>query len=384
MIDMAGTPSPTLSQTLAQRMAQGRIPVQDALRYSGILADALRKIHESGHVHGALTPGCVALNRNGLELLTALRTTGEITPYTAPEVVQGYPADSRSDIFSFGAIVYEMLTGHPAFAGDTRDALAAAIASSAPAPSGSPAVDRLVGTCLAKDPAARLQRVQKLILELKLLAVAVRRTEAPARREAVDAEVRGHVEELEARLNTRIGRMEQSIAGLLDRLGGIETAVRGGSEQSNAVNERVGRVEQGLETVGGRFAALEQRISQAEAVHPRVGAIEQTLKTAGPRFESFDQRILHVEQALKTAAEYLERVEHGVESMRQENDTLRSNVTEDLRMFEQALKHQGSTIESARTAMAQTDDLVERVVEALESLQSVVLEHSDDRTVGVS
>src|SRR5271165_4094711 len=168
MIDMTGTPT----QSLAQRMAQGRIPVQDALRYSGLLAEALRKIHEGGQVHGALTPGCVALKGSGLELLNALGSSGEITPYTAPEVVQGHIADSRSDIFSFGAIVYEMLTGRAAFKGDTREALTAAITGSAPAPSGSPAVDRLVASCLAKDPASRLQRVQKLILELKLLAVA--------------------------------------------------------------------------------------------------------------------------------------------------------------------------------------------------------------------
>ena len=441
MIDTVGT----IPQTLAQRMAQGRMPVQDALRYSMILAESLRKIHESGHVHGAVSPVCVALTRAGLELMPALGSAGEITPYTAPEVLGGRAADSRSDIFSFGAIVYEMLTGHAAFKGDTSEALAAAIAGSAPAPSGSPAVDRLVASCLAKDPATRLQRVQKLILELKLLAVAVRRSEAP-RRESMEAELRAQVEQVEMRLNARLGRMEQGVGSLVERLSGIEAAVTAGALRGDAVNERVDRVEQSVEAAGGRFAALDQRlsdteavqqkvvaieqtlegaagrfaaldhrlsdaeavqqkvvaiehtleeaaghfaaldqrVSDAEAVQQKVVVIEQTLKGAGERFESFDQRVKQVEQTLTTVADYLERLDHGVDALRQDHATLRANVSEDLRMFEQALKHQAAAVESSRTAMAQTDDLVERVVEALESLQSVVLEHSDERAVGVN
>ena len=105
-------------QTLAQRMTQGRIPVPEALRYGMILAESLRKVHDAGQVHGAVSPASLAITRSGLELLPALGSAGAITPYTAPEVVQGRPADSRSDIFSFGAILYEMLTGRPAFSGE--------------------------------------------------------------------------------------------------------------------------------------------------------------------------------------------------------------------------------------------------------------------------
>src|SRR5580693_4636937 len=131
-----------ISQTLAQRMAKGRIPVPEAMRYSLTLAEALRKVHDSGQVHGAMSPSCIALNRTGLDLLPALGSTGLVSPYTAPEVVQGKPADSRSDIFSFGTILYEVLTGHAAFQGDTPEALTDAIMTSAPPPSGSPALDR--------------------------------------------------------------------------------------------------------------------------------------------------------------------------------------------------------------------------------------------------
>ncbi|HYW41592.1 MAG TPA: protein kinase [Bryobacteraceae bacterium] len=380
MIDTAVS----ISQTLAQRMAQGRMPVQDALRYSMILAESLRKIHESGHVHGAVSPVCVALTRAGLELMPALGSAGEITPYTAPEVIGGRAADSRSDIFSFGAIVYEMLTGHAAFQGDTAEALSAAITGSAPAPSGSPAVDRLVASCLAKDPATRLQRVQKLILELKLLAVAVRRSEASARHDTVNSELRAQLEQIEMRLGARMERMEQSVGSLLERLVGIDAALKAGAERGDAVTERVAHIEHGMEAAGERFAALDQRLLEGEAVQQRVVVIEQTLESVGDRFESFDHRVTHVEQALQTVGDYIERLEHGVEALRQDQTALRQNVSEDLRMFEQALKHQAAAVESSRTAMSQTDDLVERVVEALESLQSVVLEHSDERAVGVS
>src|SRR5690349_5764682 len=106
------------SQTLGQRMAQSRIPVPEALRYAMILAEALRKVHDSGQVHGAVSPGAIAVTRNGLELLPALGSVGTVTPYTAPEVVEGRAADSRSDIFSFGTILYEMLTGRAAFSGE--------------------------------------------------------------------------------------------------------------------------------------------------------------------------------------------------------------------------------------------------------------------------
>ena len=299
-------------QTLAQRMAQGRIPVAEALRYAMILADTLRKIHDTGCAHGAVTPACLALTRNGLELLPALGSTGNITPYTAPEILQDRPADSRSDIYSFGAILYEMLTGRAAFQGDTPEALTAAIMNSAPAPSGSPAVDRMVANCLAKDPAARWQRVQKLLLELKLLSVAVRRTEAQgAGKREPDPILRAEIQQLEARMTERLTRCEQGMTSVNEKLAGVEAAV-------------------------------------------------------------------------KTAGTHIERLSATIETALHEVASLRTAMNEDVMEFERGLKAQAATIESARTAMAQTDDLVERVVEALESLQSVVLEHSDDHALAVN
>jgi methyl-accepting chemotaxis protein len=287
-------------QSLAQRMSQGRLPVHDALRYALILAEALRKLHETGQVHGAVSPDSISLTRSGLELLPPSGIEGEITAYTAPEVVLGAAPDSRSDIFSFGALVYEMLTGRTAFHAETREALAEAITGTAPPPSGSPAIDRLVASCLAKDPGARLQRVQKLILELKLLAVAVRRAEAA--RALPESVARQDFDRLETQFAARIASLEQSIAGFEQRLASLEQAVN---------------------RLPGDLDALHR-----EAMH------------------------------------------------------LREQVADDLGMLEKTLKAHQASIESTRTAVAQTDDLVERVVEALESLQSVVLEHAGEAALG--
>jgi serine/threonine protein kinase len=358
--------NPVNTQTLSQRMTQGRIPAPEGLRYALLLAEALRKIHDAGQVHGAVTPNAVALGRNGIELLQSLGSSGNITAYTAPEVVEGRAADARSDIFSFGAIVYEMLTGRQAFQGEGGE-LAAALATASPAPSGSPAVDRLVAACVAKDPAARVQRMQKLVLELKLLAVAVQRAEAPARKEPEDPipGLRAEIREVEARMSEGIQRCEASIAAVNDRINEVENAVR-------ETGVSLGSLEKSLHD---RFSQFEQTVAEALArvekgAHERVQSLEQSV---GP---VTNDRVLKVEQAAVINNDRIENVEHSLDALRRETSALRDAVAEDLSMFDKALKSQTASIESARTAMSQTDDLVERVVEALESLQSVVLEQT--------
>lgn len=278
------------TQTLTQRLAQGRIPAPDAQRYAMILAEALRRMHEAGQVHGGVSPAAIKLTGSGLALGAAPDAKGTITPYTAPELLQGQPADARSDLFAFGAVVYEMFSGRRAFEGDSPAALSAAIETHTPPSCGMPAVDRLIRNCLAKDPGTRWHRMHKVLMALKLQAVSARRPEAPAaaRREAAeDAALGARMEELE-----------------------------------------------------GRLAA---------------------------RLQACDERILRLEQ--------------GLDAARQHIATLHDSVAQDFAEFEQGLKSQSAAIQSARTAMAQTDDLVERVVEALESLQSAVREPREERAL---
>jgi methyl-accepting chemotaxis protein len=332
-------------RTLAQRLAQGKIPAPEAGRYALILAEALRKIHEAGQVHGGVSPASIVLTGSSLELLPAAPTTGTVTPYTAPELLQGHAADSGSDIFAFGAVVYEMFSGRRAFEGDGPAALSAAINSSTPPSCGIPAVDRLIGNCLAKDPAARWQRVQKILLELKLLTLFARRAEAPAsvRRERADAAaLRAEMQQLEGRVAARLQACETTVA-----------------EIHHAATE-----------LRGQLGAVDAQFAATRAQH--VSTFEGLLEAAEARIAA------RVGREFEAAGERVGRLEQAVDAAHQTTATLHESVSEDFLAFEQGLKSQAAAIESARTAMAQTDDLVERVVEALELLQSAVLEPRED------
>ena len=191
-------------ETLADRLTSGPLPLDESLRYATEIADALDKAHRTGIVHRDLKPANIMLTRQGAKLLDfglAKRqpagTLTTVTPasqpltapgtilgtlnYMAPEQVAGREADARSDIFAFGAVLYEMLTGIRAFDGDTGATVIAAIVEreplpvSASQPLASRALDRLVGTCLEKNPDDRWQSAGDLMRELGWIAEDVRR-----------------------------------------------------------------------------------------------------------------------------------------------------------------------------------------------------------------
>jgi hypothetical protein len=252
----------TDTKTLAERLGEGRLSMAEALRYAIELAGCLRELHDGGAAHGAVTPSNVALAAGGLELLPG--SSGSITPYTAPEVVRGCAADKRSDIFGFGAILFEMFTGRRAFEGESRAALMASLTKSPTPSTGMAGLDRVVSLCLNKGPDARASDMRRIAMELKLLGV-------PARR---------------------------------------ELANRHGGEGFEALSARMGQIERAVEEIRRHLAHFER------------------------------------------------------------------SVAADLVDIERGIKAQAAAIDSSRTAMSQTDDLVERVVEALESLETRVLDKS--------
>jgi Tol biopolymer transport system component/predicted Ser/Thr protein kinase len=187
-------------ETLAERLVKGPLPTERTLRYGIEIADALDKAHRQGIVHRDLKPGNVMLTKSGVKLLdfglakavhpassasalTSLPTEGPALTaegtilgtfqYMAPEQLEGHESDARTDIFAFGAVLYEMATGQKAFSGRSRASLIGAILKDEPplistvqamAP---PALDRVVRTCIAKDPEDRWQTARDVLLQLK-------------------------------------------------------------------------------------------------------------------------------------------------------------------------------------------------------------------------
>lgn len=223
-------------RTLAHRLEAGKLAMSEALRLAMEVAHALRQLHEKGQAHGALTPAAIELTASGIELIPGGIPRGVPTPYSAPEVLKGEPADWRSDIFSFGAIVHELITGRWAFEGVTPEMLAVAIQDAATPQTGDPTVDSLLRQCLAKDPATRCQRIQKILTELRLASVTSRRNEGPERRAQFEAAVRSEIQAaLESHTTTQLHALEQTIRAQAAAL----EAIRNALTQTDDLVERV-------------------------------------------------------------------------------------------------------------------------------------------------
>jgi eukaryotic-like serine/threonine-protein kinase len=208
-------------QTMAERLTRGSLPLSQVIRHGTEIADALDKAHRAGIVHRDLKPGNVMLTKSGAKLLdfglaklhdqpgplslssmTRLgvpNTTAEGTilgtvHYMAPEQVEGRDADSRTDIFALGTVLYEAATGRRPFDGSSPAAIIGSILKDDPspivnhAPAIPPALDQLVQGCLAKDPDERWQSTADVRRQLQWIATTqsgsgiTAATEPPAKR----------------------------------------------------------------------------------------------------------------------------------------------------------------------------------------------------------
>jgi len=191
-------------ETLAHRLQKSALPIQQVLQFAIEISDALDKAHRKGVTHRDLKPGNIMLTKTGTKLLdfglaklkqestpanmplseiptasdtlTAEGTIVGTLQYMAPEQLEGRYVDARTDIFAFGAVVYEMATGKRAFEGKSQASVISAIMSSDPPPMSSlqpmtpPALDRVVKKCLRKDADERWQNTHDLTDELKWIA----------------------------------------------------------------------------------------------------------------------------------------------------------------------------------------------------------------------
>lgn len=152
-------------------MAAGPLPVTEVLIYAIALAEALREFHGRGRIYAFLQPAAVTVLDGKVRLVSA--SPAAISPYFSPEQVAGHDLDPRSDIFSLGAVMYEMLSGRRAFDAPTRPGSRMEILDRKPAglENVPPALARLVQRCLEKKPERRMQRMEILLAELKLQAI---------------------------------------------------------------------------------------------------------------------------------------------------------------------------------------------------------------------
>jgi eukaryotic-like serine/threonine-protein kinase len=201
-------------QTLADRLQKGALPIEQVLKIGMEIADALDKAHRQGITHRDLKPGNIMLTKSGAKLMDfgLAKTTAAfsgaapgvpLTPslptmsvaaftsaaplteqgtiigtflYMAPEILQGKEADARSDIFSFGCVLYEMVAGTRPFAGKSQLSAIAAILERDPEPITNlqpltpPPLEHVVLRCLTKDPDERWQTSSDLVRELKWVA----------------------------------------------------------------------------------------------------------------------------------------------------------------------------------------------------------------------
>jgi serine/threonine protein kinase/WD40 repeat protein len=186
--------------TFQQMIPSGGLPVADVLKYAIPIASALAAANAAGIIHRDIKPGNIMVGANGivkvldfgLAKLTAPEENADgatqtikanteegtvvgTAAYMSPEQAQGKAVDARSDIFSFGAVLYEMLTGRRAFQGDNRMSTLASILQQEPKPlaeldSRIPReLDRIVVRCLRKDPDRRFQHTADLKVTLEEL-----------------------------------------------------------------------------------------------------------------------------------------------------------------------------------------------------------------------
>jgi Tol biopolymer transport system component len=162
---------PVGGELLAERLAQGPLPPEEALRYAIEIGAALNRAHLRGLVHGGLSPFSVRIASTGARILPPLGEYDErAAPYRSPEQVRGEAPDWPSDVFAYGALLYEMASGRQAFPGagaELNDAIlerpVAGLMAKSPIHA---AMEGVIAGCLEKDPARR-RRIQNAVIELK-------------------------------------------------------------------------------------------------------------------------------------------------------------------------------------------------------------------------
>jgi eukaryotic-like serine/threonine-protein kinase len=262
---------------LEEQLASRALPLEEALRYAASLAELLRQTHRHGTVCGCLDPKNIVWDNHDLKLVQT--EAGGTGAYLAPEQVRGETADARSDIFAFGAIIYELLSGRRAFpAQDPEELKKQVLEYSPPALEGIPeGISSLLSGCLEKNRDLRWQRVSSILIELKLANASARQAHSASEWKdkvlSLRSQVAGHDERLAAQQMTH----ESFVAELRQSIRRLE-------ETQAAIQESIAGLQKGAQVHTKAIEGLQVAASQTDEV------VEHVVEAFGMMHKSMEER----------------------------------------------------------------------------------------------
>jgi len=251
---------------LHEQQAGQALPIEEALRYAISLAELLRQMHREGTVHGRLEPKDIAWDNHSVKLVAneAARTGA----YLAPEQVNGEAADVRSDVFAFGAIVYELLSGRRAFPASDPEELKKQILELSPPPiDGIPeGLVSLLRGCLEKNRGLRWQRIHPILIELKLANTSARQSHLASDWRDKAVSLRTQVEDQDRRLAAQQALQEsiadelrQSIQRIEESLAAIQESIAGWQKGSQLHTKAI----EGLQVAASQTDEVVEHVVEA-------------------------------------------------------------------------------------------------------------------------
>jgi len=267
------------------------LPAEEAVRYAISLAEALRRMHQEGSVCGCLDPDHVVWNKNGVKLVQ--NSAGPLTAYLSPEQVRGETADARSDIFAFGAILYELLSGRKAFPARDPEELKREILERSPAhlPGVPEEISALLNRCLQKRREERWQRIGSVLIELRLATAVTRQVQSALEWKERVASIRSQIAMQDGRLTAHQATQEsldselrRSIQRLEEKSQSQEEKIALIHDTLTAIHESIAALRKGEQIHGKAIEGLEAAASQTDEV------VEHVVEAFGMMHKSMVER----------------------------------------------------------------------------------------------
>lgn len=318
----------TDAPTMSGRLTAGPITTAQAIDYGLSLAKELKRRHQMGVVAGSLHPDRISLNGVSASILEN-RDAG-ISRYSAPEQWDGRAGDTRSDVFSFGAVFYELLTGHPVVDGNSPEEWKESLArrESGQGNGVAPEFAQLLDRCLKRRPEDRWQNVSVVVVELKLLAASTRHAKAAAD------------------WKHWVSSVEQDLGHVGGQLAAHQSAHEAALRE---VHRSIGDV-----------------ATKTEEHAVSVAAAAQTLGTLGQTVTAATQKLGELDGSVSTAHDKLTTLGDSMRDLTGKTDL------------------HARTLESLQSAVTQTDEVIDHVVDAFDSMHRLVLDQAETGTAVAS